>query len=156
MPNQPPPSNAVFARAAELRVGGATWKTVAREVRRAERTVRRWPRYYPDRWFAALLQAERLMTAQADNESLHTLRCLLASKDEKVRWHAAKSLIVRRIERDKIELKTQTREPQRPLTDEARELIYFLEGHSNDQLEEIIDAVRPHALPAPGGGQACP
>ena len=38
MPNLPPPSNAVFARAAELRVGGATWETVAKEVRRAEST----------------------------------------------------------------------------------------------------------------------
>ena len=126
MPNQPPPSDDVFARAAELRVGGATWKTVAKEVHRAERTVRYWPRKYAERWFAALLQAERLMTAQADNESVLTLRRLLLSKDEKVRWHAAKSLIVRRVERDKIELKAR-QTPTNPSHNEAFQLLAFLD-----------------------------
>ena len=155
MPNLPPPSSAVFARAAELRVGGATWKTVAREVRRAERTVRRWPRYYPDRWFAALLQAERLMTAQADNESLHTLRCLLTSEDEKIRWHAAKSLIVRRVERDKIELRAR-QESDQPLSNEAFQLLCFLDRQSNEELQDAISSVRSLPAPASRGGAPTP
>ena len=101
-----PPSDALLARAAELRVTNATWEAIADEVGRAARTICRWPLKYPERWISALAQAEWFMSAQADCEFVHTLRRLLISDDEKIRWHAAKALINRRVERDKIELKT--------------------------------------------------
>src|SRR5262245_59681589 len=104
MPRQKPPSDELFATAAELRATGATWEAVAEHVDRAARIVRRWPRKYAERWTAALLQDERLMAAQSDCESVLTLRKLLQSQDERVRWHAAKCLIARRVERDKIAL----------------------------------------------------
>jgi hypothetical protein len=155
MPRKKPPSEALFARAAELRAAGVAWETIAKEVNRAVRTVYYWPRKYPKLWADALVQAERNMTGQSDSEAIRALRGLLMSQDEKIRWHAAKSLIVRRLERDKIELKVQSRNPQRPLTDEARELLYFLDEHSNEQLEDAINSVRPRALPASGEAEVC-
>ena len=112
MPRKKPPSEELFARAAELRAAGVTWETIAKEVNRAVRTVYYWPRKYPKLWADALLQAERDMNSQSDSEAVRGLRGLLMSQDEKIRWHAAKSLIVRRIERDKIELKSPP--PKRP------------------------------------------
>jgi hypothetical protein len=155
MPTQLPPSNDLFARAAELRVAGRTWKTVAAEVRRTEQTVRKWPRKYPDRWLAALLQAERFMTAQADNESIHTLRGLLVSKDEKVRWHAANALIARRVARDKMELKSR-QETDQPLSNEAYHLLVLMDRHTNEELKEIIGSIRPLPVSASGGGEPQP
>ena len=77
------------------------------------------------------------------------------SQDEKIRWHAAKSLIVRRLERDKIELKAQSRDSRPPLSSEAQELLYFLDGQSNEQLEDAINSVRSLALPASGEAEVC-
>lgn len=143
-----PPSDALLARAAELRVTNATWEIIADEVGRAARTVRSWPRKYPERWIAALVQAERLMTAQADCESVHTLRRLLISEDEKIRWHAAKALIARRIDRDKIALKTPP-PPQNSLSSEAAQIIAFLDGQPDEELTAIIAELPPAAeLPA--------
>jgi hypothetical protein len=149
MPRQKPPSDDLFARAAELRATGATWEAVAKHVQRAARTVRRWPLKYADRWAAALGRAERRMTAQADCESVLTLRKLLLSADEKVRWHAAKALITRRVERDKIELKTVPASPP-TLTSEAARLIAFLDGQPDEELAAITaDLALP---PAPEAG----
>jgi hypothetical protein len=143
MPKPTPPSDELLHRAAELRAAGATWETVAREVKRSVRAVYYWPRRYAERWTDALTRAERLMTAQADCESVRTLRGLLVSKDETVRWHAAKILIARRIDRDKIELKNP-QSTQRPLGSEAAQLIAFLDGHSDEELSEISAALAPH------------
>lgn len=146
MPRQKPPSDDLFARAAEQRAGGATWEAVAKEVHRAASTVRRWPRRYADRWTTALLQAERRMASQADCESVLTLRKLLLSQDEKVRWHAAKCLVARRLERDKIQLRApSTTQPS--LSSEATRLIAFLDGQSDEQLSAIIASL--DQLPAP-------
>ena len=136
MPRQQPPSNELFTRAAELRAMGLSWEAIAKEVNRVERTVRGWQRKYAERWTAALLQAERLMSAQSDCESVLTLRKLLLSQDEKVRWHAAKCLIARRNEREKIELKTPVI-PHTPLTSEAARLIAFLDGQTDEELTAI-------------------
>ena len=111
MPRKKPPSEELFARAAELRAAGVTWETIAKEVNRAVRTVYYWPRKYPKLWADALLQAERDMNSQSDSEAVRGLRGMLMSQDEKIRWHAAKSLIVRRIERDKIDLKSPPPKP---------------------------------------------
>jgi hypothetical protein len=151
MPRQKPPSNELFAHAAELRAAGASWETVAKEVNRVERTVRGWQRKYAERWTTALLQAERLMSAQSDCESVLTLRKLLLSDDERVRWHAAKCLIARRVERDKLALKTPP--AHTPLTSEAARLIAFLDGHPDEELAAIVADLTPAAdlapLPAP-------
>jgi transposase len=136
-PQKSPPEK-LFARAAELRAAGASWKSIAKEVNRAERTVYRWQRKFAGRWAEALVQAERRMTAQADCESVHTLRQLLLSRDEKVRWHAAKALIARRVDRDRIDLKTPP-PPQHALSSEAAQLIAFLDGQPDEELSAIIE-----------------
>ena len=128
MPRKKPPSEALFARAAELRAAGVAWETIAKEVNRSVRTVYYWPRKYPKLWADALVQAERNMTGQSDSEAIRALRGLLMSQDEKIRWHAAKSLIVRRLERDKIELKAQSRDSRPPLSSEARSSSTFSTG----------------------------
>ena len=130
MPRQQPPSDDRFARAAELRATGATW-----------------PRRYPDRWAVALVHAERHMAAQADSESVLTLRRLLMSSDEKVCWHAAKCPIARRIERDRIDRKDPPSSPT-SLTSEAAQLIAFLDGRSDEELAAIAAHLTPLSAPA--------
>lgn len=143
MPKRQPPSEELFARAAELRAAGATWQTIATEVNRHERIVRGWQRKFAERWADALIQAERRMTAQADCESVLTLRKLLLSQDEKVRWHAAKALIARRVDRDKIDLKTPA--PTQPaLSSEAAQIIAFLDGQPDEELSAIIAELPAH------------
>jgi hypothetical protein len=146
MPRPKPPSVELLAHAAELRAAGATWETVAKQVQRAVRTVSGWPRKYADRWTTALVQAERLLAAQSDCESVLTLRKLLLSDDERVRWHAAKCLIARRVERDKLALKAPPASPT-PLTSEAARLIAFLDGQPDEELATIVADLTP--LPAP-------
>jgi hypothetical protein len=144
MPRLKPPSRKLLALAAELRVAGADWKTVAREVHRAVRTVYYWPRKYPDRWARAVQTAERLMTAQSDSESVNTLRRLLMSSDERVRWRAATLLIARRTERDKLEQAAPT--PSRPeLSPEAALLAARLEEHPDEPLSAVFADLRPSA-----------
>jgi len=137
VPRKRPPSEELFVRAAELRAMGLNWEYIAKEVNRVERTVRGWQRKYAERWTAALLQAERLMAAQADCESVLTLRKLLLSNDERIRWHAAKCLIARRNDRDKLERKFPAVLPT-PLTSDATRLIAFLDGHSDEELAAIV------------------
>jgi hypothetical protein len=146
MHKQPPPPQELLARAAELRVAGAMWTTIAREVNRAVRTVYYWPRKYPDQWFAALLQAERFLTANADCVSVQTLRGLLTSGSENLRWHAARTLIARRIDRDRLE--RQTPAPSQPAPSPQAELIAFLDGHSDEELTDIAAVLAPDLAPA--------
>lgn len=137
MPRQQPPSDDTFARAAELRAAGSSWETVAKQVRRAVRTVSGWPRRYADRWTAALTAAERRLAAQADVESVLTLRKLLLSDDERIRWHAAKSLVARRIERDKLDRKSPAAAGS-PLSSDAARLIAYLDGQPDEELAAIV------------------
>ena len=55
----PPPTDALLTRAAELRAGGLSWEAVAAKLGRAPGHVRRWPDRFPDRWRAAIREAER-------------------------------------------------------------------------------------------------
>ena len=145
MPRQQPPPQELLVRAAELRVAGAMWKTVAREVNRAVRTVYYWPRKYPDRWLAALRQAERFLTASGDCESVQTLRGLLTSGSENLRWHAARTLIARRSDRDRLE--RQTPAPAQPAPSPEAQFIAFLEGHSDEELADIEAVLAPPPTP---------
>lgn len=147
-----PPPDSVLARAAELRAGGSAWEAVAAEVGRAADTVRKWPALYPDRWQAALRDAERRLVAEAGAESVLILRTLLRSKDEKVRRDAAKFLVGLRLELARLDQKASPDTSPHPTSDAAR-LVAFLEGHTDDQLEQFVaDRGHPPALPEANQG----
>jgi hypothetical protein len=137
MSRNKPPSDDLLAQAAELRAGGLNWEAVAAKVGRAADTVRRWPTLYPDRWQAVLHAAERRLVSEAGAESVLVLRQLLRSDDEKVRRDAARFLVYLRLELAKLDQKTPT--PTSPhLTSDAARLVAFLEGHTDEQLEQFV------------------
>ena len=137
MPANKPPSDDLLARAAELRAGGLSWEAVAAKIGRAADTVRRWPTQYPDRWQAVLHAAERRLVSEAGAESVLVLRQLLRSDDEKVRRDAARFLVYLRLELAKLDQKTPA-PTSPPLTSDAARLVAFLEGHTDEELEQFI------------------
>ena len=151
------PSDAALARAAELRAGGSSWEAVAAKTNRAAETVRRWPTLYPDRWHAALRDAERRLVCEAGAESVLVLRQLLRSDDEKVRRDAARFLIDLRLELAKLDQKTAPDTPPAPpMSADARSLIDFLESHTDEELARIADEMYgPRRVEwVPGGAAA--
>src|SRR4051812_48296644 len=120
-----PPTDDLLVQAAELRAGGAKWEAVAAQLHRAADTVRRWPRQYPDRWDIALRDAERRSVCEAAAESVHVLRTLLRSNDEKVRRDAARSLTDLRLEISKANLDSECDSPAAAFTSEAARNIAF-------------------------------
>lgn len=152
-PNPPPES--LLSHAAELRAGGLGWDAVAAKVGRAADTVRKWPALYPDRWAAALRDAERRLVGEAGAESVLVLRSLLRSDDEKVRRDAARFLLTLRLELAKLDARADA--PAPPASDAAR-LVAFLEGHTDDELERLVADLHPPvrepgpAAPGPGDG----
>lgn len=153
MPANQPPSDSVLARVAELRAGGSNWEAVATELSRSAETVRKWPALYADRWAAALHDAERRLVSDAGAESVFILRQLLRSKDEKVRRDAARFLIYLRLELTKLDQKSPAVLSPPPLTSEAARLIAFLDGHSDDELSELVGTLfpLPASTPVPTG-----
>lgn len=150
---QKPPSDALLARAAELRAEGQTWPAVADRIGKGESTARRWPRKYPDRWLVAMLTAERRQALDSGAESVLVLRQLLRSGDPKLRRDAAKQLIGLRVDLAKLDVKAKFA-PQ-PLSPLAAEVVTFLEAHTREELAELARDFLPRALPA-GSGPADP
>ncbi|MFL5340302.1 MAG: hypothetical protein ACJ8F7_09130 [Gemmataceae bacterium] len=54
--------------AAELRVHGATWDTIAQYLGRHKRVLTRWVRYYAADWERLFREAERRDARRAANE----------------------------------------------------------------------------------------
>lgn len=153
MPSNKPPSEAVLARAAELRSAGSSWDAVAETLHRSVVTVKRWPELFPDRWQAAMRRAERRLLAEASAESVLVLRQLLRSRDDKVRRDAAKFLIDLRLEQAKLDLKA---EPEPVAATPDRLFAEFLEAHTDEQLEQLAASLRNAPLPphGPSSGDA--
>jgi HEAT repeat protein len=149
MPAGKPPSDSVLARAAELRAGGASWEAVAARLNRSAESVGKWPGQHPDRWQAALRAAERRLAIEATAEAVLILRQLLRSEDEKVRRDAAKALIDLRLELARHEPKPASDPPAPPVTSEARQVLAFLEGHTDEELARLAAELYP---PVPGPG----
>jgi hypothetical protein len=131
-----PPADALIARAAQARAEGGTWETVGKHVRRAARTVRKWPLVYPERWAEAMRFANRRVIDDAASESVLVLRELIHSASDKVRQTAAWRLIYQRLELCKIELHAAlaaaVTTPQPP--SEAHLIAALVEAHPHDQL----------------------
>ncbi len=154
MPAKREPSDAVLAEAAELRAAGSGWDAVARKVGRSADAARRWPALYPDRWAAALRDAERRLLAEAGAESVLILRQLLRSEDEKIRRDAARFLIDLRIELARLEQKATDAGAKAADDDgdapdpDARRLTAFLKEHSDADVDRLVAEL----LARPGRG----
>jgi hypothetical protein len=142
MPSPKPPPNELIALAAELRAGGSSWEAVAAKVGRAADTVRRWPAAYPAAWKTAFRAAELRLLAEATAESVHTLRRLLRSDDEKVSRDAARSLIQYRVTSGKRAGRSGKSKSKSPTTDAARAAAY-LEGMTDAQIDDLIRELLP-------------
>lgn len=143
-----PPSDKLLLEAVELRIGGFKWEIVAEKLKRAFHTVRKWPMRYPERWEAAIERAEKRLTVDSNAESVVVLRNMLRADDIKMRWHAAKTLVGLRIDLGKLGLRILTAragsgQTSDPNADEDYRLFRFLRQHSDRELAEIADAVRP-------------
>ena len=87
-----PPSPQVLALmklAAELRVGGGSWETVAAKVQRSARTCQRWPDRYPQEWDRLFRLAETKSRLEVRNEALLFLRKFCRDQEDK--WLAQDS-----------------------------------------------------------------
>lgn len=147
-----PPDEVVLARAADLRAAGLNWDAVAARLLRPADELREWPTLRPAEWQAALHAAERRLVAEASAESVLILRQLLRSEDEKVRRDAAKFLVDLRLELAKLD---RPSDPTPPVTSDTARFVAFLEGHTHEQLAELVAACRPE-IPGDGGTVAEP
>jgi transposase len=136
--------------AAEHRAAGLSWEAVAEKVGRTEKTVRRWPEAYPEKWAEFLRKAEARLVSEATAESVHTLRKQLRSADDKASRDAAQKLIAFRVALGKKPKKPARKPARKPSTDAAR-LVAYLEGLSDAEfhtLAEEFDRRRADAPPA--------
>src|SRR5262245_1762409 len=123
----------LMARAADLRAAGASWEAVAKELGRKPDTVRGWPKAHPGDWERLLRRAEAEQIDTAGGEALTTLRRLSRSENERVRLSAAQQLARARSE----ERKRAARAPAAGADDGLDEILAFVRGLDDDQVEEL-------------------
>jgi hypothetical protein len=150
-----PPADSLLALAAQARAEGGSWEAVGKQVRRAARTVRKWPLLYPERWAQAMRVASRQVIDDAASESVLVLRQLVRSPSEKIRQTAAWRLIFQRLELCKIELHAAMAAalatPHPP--SDAQLVAAFVEAHPREQLirlaANLLNARVPQCLAVP-------
>lgn len=143
----PSPSDKNLARAANLRAAGCSWESVAAKLGRAVETVLKWPD--DERWPAAFADAEKRLAVEVGAEAVLVLRNLLRAEDEKVRRDAARFLLELRFRL--IAPPDPADELPSPRSADARRLVAFLEGHSDDELARLAATVHTATtLPPPG------
>jgi hypothetical protein len=136
-----PPTDDMLHLIAEMRAEGKGWEAIAARVNRCERTVRRWRTRYRDRWESIQVRAERHVATEAECESVLALRGLLRSKDEKTRWHAAKTLLSLRVELGKLEFRKPPGQDTAPPSAELQFLMH-IQGRSNEELDALDASLR--------------
>jgi hypothetical protein len=147
----------VVEQAAELRMAGFTWDQISDKLERSVDNVRKWPARYRSFWDEICARIRREQIDGAGDEARNVLRHLLRSDDEEVRKDAAKKLVDKA---DQIE-KLRPAVPSTPQTDLVR-IATFLEEMSHDQRRQLLEReLARHARPlAPdpgspdGGGSA--
>jgi Putative ATPase subunit of terminase (gpP-like) len=88
----------LLRQAARLKAAGYSWESIARELRRAPRTVRQWPERHRDEWDRLLCDAEDRLLADVSQEALVFLRKLQRSEDERVSSQVNRYLHSKRLE----------------------------------------------------------
>jgi hypothetical protein len=139
-----PVSDALLARAAELRAGGATWAAVGAKLGRRPESVQKWPRRYRKRWAGLLAEAERQQAADAAAEGVHVLRRQLRSDDDRTSREAAHRLLGYKLAADKA------KPPPSANPSPARRLADHLETLADDDLRRLFDDLVRHWLDAHG------
>ncbi|HUR53055.1 MAG TPA: hypothetical protein VMZ71_02910, partial [Gemmataceae bacterium] len=139
-----PPSFDTVTRAAELRAEGKSWEFTARELE--------WEsadelRTHIDRnekaYDRALRRARREVLNDSFAEGVFTLRRLMRAKEDAVAMKAADVMIRFRATtiRHRKKLKPGEARPPHP-SNETLEFVQFLEGHTDQQLHELVMACR--------------
>jgi hypothetical protein len=145
----------MLADAAELRAGGASWDSIASQLRLESSAVRQWPRMFPDRWIVAQRAAEAQVATEAAAESVFTLRQQLRSRDPKVSREAAHKLIQYRVAMDRTAADS---DPADLPSSEAMSVAHHLESLTHDQREQLLDralsVLSARRNPRPAGGDA--
>jgi hypothetical protein len=144
MSKQPTAKNLrAVERAIALRATGHTWDQVRKLLRLALRTVRGYPREYPEFWAKRLAQAHRELDEEVLGEARSVLRFHMRS-DEKDGRNCARILLDHA--RRRLGL------PVDPAAEPADQSPYhqiadYLEGLSDEERQHLLDAE-----PGPGGG----
>lgn len=133
------PTDQLLARAAELRVEGASWEVVAAQVGRAAETVRKWPRIYPTKWKKLVRAAERDLVTDATAESVHTLRRQLRSEDDKTSRDAAQRLIQLRVALGKPTTRGKAANRKRRKQSDLARVTAYLETLTDAEIETLTD-----------------
>jgi hypothetical protein len=136
----------LFLRAAELRARGASWEGVAKEIGRAEKTIRGWTRTYAAAWRKAVRDAGRQFAEEAAAESVLTLRKQLRSEDEKVCREAAAALIKFAAGRKPTPRKKGDAKSR--LASQAAALAEFVGGLTDAEVTTLLRELRDDPLPA--------
>lgn len=130
----------MLARAAELRAAGHPWESAARLMDRHARTMRRWPLLYPDRWAAALRDAQRRVIGDVAAQSLEVLRRMLHADDGRLRKEAAAFLADLRVKQARLDLKVGP--PGPPVPPLALEIARILEDYSDEDAAQLLVLLR--------------
>ncbi len=140
----------LIARAAELRVAGEKWLTVAAELGRSVQTVTGWPNKHPELWKKHYARAVTEQLKDASSEAMHTLRKLMRSPHEEVQQLAAQKILQLREAREKAA--QQKGKPVGSPVPEVRQLVDYLEGMTHEQFYNSFGLDPPAAV----GGAAEP
>jgi len=133
----------LLAEAAALRASGMSWKAVAAAVKRDVETVRRWPERYPAEWSRYRRAAEDHLVGDAYGESIHSLRVLLRSENEKSRLAASVAIVKARHDQRRLEVSERVAlargagGKQQELGTDGQRIAAVLDGMSMDQMQEI-------------------
>ena len=117
--------------AAELRAAGATWETIASELKRQPNLVARWSKMYAQEWERMLSAAEERLSRHVNNESRGFLRRMLREDDLKARLAAAKQLAEMRKEE-------KAAQPATDLQSRYTSFVTQIQEFSDEELQRIM------------------
>ena len=137
-----------IALAAEKRVAGETWATIARAVNRSVRVVQTWPKRFPELWKKHYAKAEATLMKEASSEAMHTLRKLMRSESEPVQQLAAQKILQLQESRAKPGKKSGNDGADGSPIPEIRQIVDYLEGLTHEQFTEQFGAAEPGVVVA--------
>ena len=145
--------------AVEMRIEGATWKDVAKKVRRHERTCRRWPLLYAREWNRLYYQADDVAATRAGLRARAILQRDLDSKIDGTRGAASRALNRTLDQRralharhDLVEV-LQQEQPDSKLSKMCDHVRGLTREQRIQELEKLLDELRVGHDGSGGGGE---